>query len=58
MRFSKWVIIMLGALGWICPIFSATPVDAASIMTINGASGARQWGGKFASTLTIFEFLP
>lgn len=28
MRFSKWVIIMLGALGWICPIFFAAPVDA------------------------------
>lgn len=32
--------------------------DAASTMTFNGASGARKWGGKLASTLTIFEFLP
>ena len=32
--------------------------DAASTMTFNGASGVRKWGGKLASTITIWEFLP
>ena len=31
--------------------------DSASTMTFNGASGVRKWGGKLASTITIWELL-